>query len=148
MAPSQERYGCSAQIPRMAPPRRKEAPRSPRANACTFTFIVTTVLSKLKWYEETFLKSPNRPLSDSWCVLCCFSLAALPPVDGRASPVPQHRSQVAKWGGLHRDSTLLPRANDASYGQRSSGPLIRARYPRCDAVHPQWDSQLLRRRAT
>jgi hypothetical protein len=54
MALSQVRYGCSAQIPGRAPPRRKEGPR---ANACTFTFIVTTVLSKLRWYEETFLSS-------------------------------------------------------------------------------------------
>jgi hypothetical protein len=59
-------------------------------------------------------KNPRRRvLTDYFGSIFCS--AAYSSADGRASPVPQHRSQGTQWRNHSHDSAILPRTNDASY---------------------------------
>jgi hypothetical protein len=69
--------------------------------------------------------------------------AASSSADGRASPVPQHRSRGTQWLNRGHDSAILPRTTDASYQQRPSAPLAYACSSRRIAVYHQRDSHIL-----
>ena len=72
-----------------------------------------------------------------------FVRAASSSAYGRASPVPQHRSQGTQWRNLGHDSAILLRTADASYRQRQSAPRAYACTSRRIAVRIQRDSHIL-----
>jgi hypothetical protein len=100
--------------------------------------VKALVVRGLVWAK---VQNPRRVLT---VFVFVFVRAASSSADGRASPVPQHRSQGTQWLNHGRDSAILPRTADASYRQRPSAPLAFSCSSGRIAVFHQRDSHILR----